>query len=548
MSAGDGQHEVPPDGGARRSRARWRELAVVAVILAIYAASFARTASYGFVWDDVPEIEHSTSFDRPLGDGLALTQTQRAAGDLAGRVNVPAFFGFDSYRPLLFATYWIDIRWWGRDAGALHRTNVVLGGLAILLAYLLARRLLGSPYALIPTAVFALHPLQIETVAYISGRGDLLAGLLALATAYACVRAIDTPRRARAIAWTAAAAIAFAASLLAKESGVALPLAIAAIVAARTPGSPRRRWWIAAALLVVAVAYFPARGAIVTTKTAGPPADTLLGVPGGLLEYARIFVVPFDLSIERLPHASYVAAGWVVAIAAIALVAWLWWRGRRRRVEIDLTAAGLAWAIAMLAPSMVALRARNIVADRYAYVAIFGLAVALAAGLAQLARTRPGAGKLAAGIGALWAAALLVVGWRQVPAWQDMDALYTNAVEMAPDSSSAHYRIAVLDTNAGRWDLAVPELERAIELDPNNVEALNNLGVYQLSTDAAAAEATLQRAVVASPEHFRAWLNLGLAQLALGHRDTGCASISHALAIDPAYAAALAAQRRSCTP
>jgi tetratricopeptide (TPR) repeat protein len=346
------------------------------------------------------------------------------------------------------------------------------------------------------------------------------------------------------VAWTAAAALAFAASLFAKEAGLALPVAIAALVAVRESVTPRRRWWIAAVLAAVAVAYLPLRAALVATATAGPSAAALVGAPGALLEYARVAAVPFDLSIERLPHASYTASGWLALIIAVALCVLAWRRGGRARA--GLAVAGLVWAAALLGPSLLALRTMNVVADRYAYTAMFGLGVAIAAAARELAHVRPQLAKLVAGVAALWAVALLAVGWRQVPVWRDADALYRHAVEMAPDSSRAHYRVAVLDASADRWDLAVPELELAIELDPHNVEALNNLGVYQLRTAPAAAVPTLQRAVAANPAHFRAWLNLGLAQLAVGQPATGCASIARALAIDPSYAAARAAQQRSC--
>ncbi len=522
------------------TRPAWPELAGLALVVVVFAALLGRSASYDYVWDDVPEIAQSAAFDRPLAEGITLTQTQRAVPELA---HAPALqFGYDSYRPLLFTSYWCDIHLWGRGPAPLHRTNVLLGALAVLLAYAVARRWLGSPYALIPTALFALHPIQIETVAYISARGDLLAGLFGLATAYAALRAIDTERRGPALAWTAGAGIAFGASLLSKESGLALPLAIGALVATR--GAAPRRWWIAVALLALAVAYLPLRGALVTTTTHPPYGEALVGLPGALLEYLRIAVLPLDLSIERLPHPSYIALGWVVAAVVLAGGGLLAKRGRAPWVGTAL--AGAAWALVLLAPSAVALRTTSVVADRYAYAALFGAGITVAAAASGLVTARPRLARIAATLAAVWALALLVVGWQQVPVWADTLSLYSNAMAMAPDSARAQYRVAVLAIQADRWDLALPRLARALELDPENVEALNNLGVYQLRTMPADAEATLRRAVVAAPAHYRAWLNLGLAQLAQGHHDAGCASIARALAIDPGYAAGLAEQRRSC--
>ena len=523
---------------------RARELAVLAVIALAFVLSLGRTVDYGYVWDDGPEIERNAAFDRPLLDGLLLTQTQRAVPELA---DLPSLqFGYDSYRPLLYATYWCDIHAWGRDAGALHRTNVVLGALAVLLAYLVARRWLGSPLALVPTALFALHPAQIETVAYVSARGDLLAGLFALAATYGVLRAVDARARGRAIAWTGAAAVAFAASLLSKEAYLALPLALGVLVASRPGG--RARWWSAAALLGVAIAYVPVRGAMVATVTSPAYGGALAALPGVLLDYARIAALPFDLSIERAPHGS-VVLGWAIAVGVVAVVAWRWLIAGRvlPPVWARPALAGVAWAVVLLGPSAIAVHTTNVVADRYLYLPLFGLGVAAAAAGARVAQARPRLARPLIIAAALWAAMLAVVAWQQVPVWQDMRALYEHALEIAPDSARAHYRVAVLDTEAGRWDLAVPELERAIELDPASFDALNNLGVYELRTNRSAdAEALLTRAVAANPAHFRSWLNLGLAQLAQGHRDAGCASIAHALAINPRYEAARVEQQRSC--
>ena len=483
------------------------ELAVLALIVAAYAVSLGRTASYGYVWDDRPEIESNASFDLPLVEGIKLTQTERAAPTLADLPELQ--FNYDSYRPLLFASYWADVHLWGRDAGALHRTNVVLGALAILMAYLLARRWLRSPVALVATAVFALHPVQIEAVAYISGRGDLLGALFALAAAYGALRFIDGGHRA----WAAAAALAFVCSLASKESLIALPFAIPFL---RTEG--RRRWIVAAILLALAVVYLPVRGAIVSTTTRPPYVAGALGLPGVLLEYAKIFVLPFDLSIERQPHALY---AWLGLIVLPLLVL-----GRKH--------PGVIWAAVLLAPSAIAVRSAGIVADRYAYAPLFGLAIAVSA--------IPWKKPVIAAV-AVWGALLVVVGWRQVPVWRDVTTLYGHALDMAPDSASANYRVAVL---LGEPD-GVPLLERAIELDGSYTPALNNLGVHHLQTgEPARAVQLLQRAVAAQPAHFRSWLNLGLAQIATGDRDAGCKSIARALAINPRYDAARREQQQRC--
>lgn len=503
------------------------QLALLALILAAYGVSLGRTANHGYVWDDVHEIATNPVFDRPLAEGIVLTQTERAEPALA---DLPALgFGYDSYRPVLFASYWLDIQLWGRDPRALHLVNVLLGALAILAAYVLARRWLGSSYALVPTALFALHPIQIEAVAYISGRGDVLAGLFVLVAAYACLRE-----------WTLVAALAFAVSLLAKESYLLLPIAIAALAASR-----RTRWRNVIALVVVAVAYLVVRTLLVTTASQPAFGRAALAFPGYVLDYVRIVLLPFDLSIERVPR-DFAIVGWAAVAASAALALVLYRRFGLADWARDVL-VGLVWMFVLLAPSAAVISTMHVLADRYLYAPLFGFGIAIAASASRLASCRPGLARVLSALCALWAALVLVVAWRQVSVWRNMSTLYRHSAAVAADSSRAQYRVAYLEIERGRWDLAVPRLERALELDPNNASALNNLGVYRLRQGRLAeAESLLHRAIAANPARFNSWLNLGLVLHAQGKREAGCAAIVRALAINPRFEAARVEEARLC--
>jgi protein O-mannosyl-transferase len=509
----------------------------LAVILVAYVALFARAATYDFVWDDVQEIATNPAFDRPLVDGLTTTQTERTDPELTQLSTIQ--LAYDSYRPLLFASYWVDIRLWGRSATALHVVNLVLGALAIALAYLVARRWTDSQaIAVIATAVFALHPAQIETVAYISARGDLLAGTLALAATYAALRG-----------WRAACAAAFAASLLTKEAYIGLPLALAVLQwlrggvgGAYSPPNDKPRWSLLGALGGVAAAYFVVRALVVTATTGGALGHALVALPGVWLEYVKVALLPFDLSTERLHRAAFTVPGWIVWAAGGA---GLWLVRKRAPAAV----AGVAWFAILLGPAAVPVTSTGVVADRYLYAPLLGLALAVALAGQHALAARPKLRLPLVAAGVLWALLLAVIAWIQVPVWRDNRALYTHAVEMAPDSSAAHYRIAYLDVIAGDCPSALPELERAVELDEGNVRAWNNLGVCYLRTQRYAdAEPALLRAVTANPAHFRAWFNLGVARLALGKRADGCAALRRALAIRPNYDAATHELRASCPP
>jgi tetratricopeptide (TPR) repeat protein len=510
------------------------ELPVLAAIVVAYLVSFGRSCDDGYVWDDVPEIARSAALERPLADGLRLTQVERSDANL----DTPALqLGYDSYRPVAFASEWLDVALWGRDAGALHRTNVALGALAIALAYLAARRWLRSPRALIAVAVFALHPAQIEAVAYLSARADLLAGVFALASLYAALRVADAARGGAAVGWAIAAAVALALAMLSKESAVGVPVAVAAIAWGRAPR--RRALALVGALVAVVAGCWLLRGAVVATHASPPYAAALADAAGVLVEDLRVVALPFDLSIARAAD-HHVALGWLAAAAVLAIAV----RARPRPAAPWL--GGLVWAVVLVAPSIVAVETLDVVADRYLYAAMFGVGVVIAEALGAAA-VRPALRRWAIIAAAGWGALLVVVGWIQVPVWHDMRALYEHAAALAPDSASAQYRVAYLDVEDGRWDLAVPRLEHAIELDPREVSALNNLGVWHLREGRPTlAQLLFARAIASNPAHFRSWLNLGLAEIAQGEREAGCAYVRRSLEILPSYAAAREADAAYC--
>jgi protein O-mannosyl-transferase len=535
---------MPPD-----QVARLRTWMLLACILVGYTVSLARAVDYDLVWDDVPEIQNNPIFDRPLHEGLLLTQVERGAPDLADLETLQ--FAHDSYRPLTYASYWTDIAIWGRSPRALHRTNIVLGALAILLAFLVTRRWIGARLAWLPTACFALHPVQIETIAYVSARGDLLAGIFALASTYALFRAIDTTANKAFAGWIAVAVLAFAASLLSKETYLALPAALAVIAWSRSGRA--QRWWVLAPLFITAIAYVPFRSAMISVHEPAPLLDALAGIPRLVIDSLRITLLPFDLSIERTVHTSTVM-GWALLSAATAVLVGSWWRARSRHSTTGPARAltGLCWFIVLLGPASVVVERTGAVADRYLYLPLLGVAVGItvtANEFVDSGRARRLLRPLLIGAGVVWSAIVLAVAWMQVPVWRNASSLYRHALAMEGSSSSANYRVAVLEIDRDRWDLAVPLLERAIELDSHNVAALNNLGVYYLRNSRAGdAERMLLRAVEANPARFRAWTNLGLSQLANGEHEAGCRSIARALVINPSYLAARRARAQSCDP
>lgn len=526
---------------------------VLGLILVLYAALYAPAAGHGFVWDDTATIVHNPQYAAPLLDGLRATQHDHLDASLMHSVELPV--AYESYRPLLFASFKLDDAWFQRSARAMHLHNLVLGALCIALAWLVARRLLPTaPAALAATAVFALHPVQTESYCYVSARSDILTALLALAATACALRSTDPAGPARRLGWAALGAVAFFLSLTAKEASAALPVAIALLALAL--GRLVAAIPALVGLLAAGGAYAAVRVALIGERLSSVDGGSgLLALwhwPALVLTGLRIALAPHDLSIERLaaPGMFASSAGWVLLLGVAALgLAALAGRLRDWSTPVRVASAGIGWFALWLAPSSLAVETMGVFADRYLFAALLGVGIAGAALAPALWRAgrSPQLAPLAAG---LWGLALLAVTATQVSVWRDNHTLYAHSALVEPASSMAQYRVGFLHARRGEWDAARRRFERAVELDAQNISALNNLGVAYLNAGRLDdAERLIGQALALSGDlNFRAWNNLASVAFAREQREAGCAALARALSINPDYGFAKHNQRRYCAP
>jgi Tfp pilus assembly protein PilF len=535
----------------------WRlALLWLALMALVYAVLYRPAAHFQYVWDDLTTIRDSPQFDRPLSESLLVTQHGHIDETLTHlRDVVPAH---DSYRPLLFLTFAAEVRAFGRSPAAMHVTNVLLGLIAALLAFGLGSALLESrPAGAAVAGLFALHPLQVEPVSYISARADLLCGLFALASVGMAVWASPADgvrRRAVRAGLIAGSCLFFLASLGCKEASVGLPLALGALWLV-----DRRRPLLAPCLALLAVlpVYFVTRLALLS----GAPAMAhgqgvlrgVLAVPGLALQYLAIYVAPAHLSIMRPLRFEYLVVGWVMAAL---LLAPFFSRAHRRQTRASLEApgsttalvvAGLGWALVTVAPSALVASMLGISADRYAYLPLFGFALVSVALVRALWRSYPTWRRTVVVAGAGWSLLCLAVTHLAIGVWKDPYTLYANAVVAEPESSGARYGLGVALAKAGLWSASVSAFEKAVRLDPENMRAWNNLSVsYETLGRLDDSERAARRAIALSDgTHFRAWYNLATVHLRQNRQPEACLALDRALAINPGYtrAATVAAQQ-----
>lgn len=201
-----------------------RPWAAALLIVALQLVLFSRTLGHELVWDDVKQISQNPVLQGDLA-GVLITSQQGHLDPDAFAVQAFATL-FDSYRPMLYLTHWVEYRLMDGPAlvMVMHGVNLLLGVLTALMALLLSLRLCPAPWqAVLAAALVGLHPLVVEPVSYISARGDIMAVLFALAATLALIRSVDTRARVgRSAALTLGACAALLLSLLSKETALAI--------------------------------------------------------------------------------------------------------------------------------------------------------------------------------------------------------------------------------------------------------------------------------------------------------------------------------------
>jgi protein O-mannosyl-transferase len=446
--------------------------------------------------------------------------------------------------------HWIPLTWLslgvnyvlgGLDPWGYHLGNLLLHAANAAVLYVIAKRLLARAWAaavpepaLIGGAafaalLFAVHPLRVESVAWITERRDLLSGLFFLAAVWAYLRAVrDAP--APRPGWRALSLAAFTAALLSKASTLMLPAVlllldvyplgrrargVRALVREKVP-------YFALAALAAVIALLAQRSGWAMTSYGD------VGLPGRLALMAYSFTFypwrwlwPVELSpMYELPVTVH-PFGWrfLLPLAAFPVITVALYAVRRR------WPAGLAaWvysALVVLPVSGAVHSGFQLAADRYSYLSGLGFAV-LAGGAVVLAQQAADSGRLRRGLAAALMATVVVVvvllgagTWRQSRVWHDSETLWRWAVSVDPECALCHNNLgSALAVGAPSNPIAVAEAEthfwRAIALRPERDEPYNNLG------GTLALQGRLDESAAAFREFLSRRPNVGSAAAALG--------------------------------
>lgn len=465
---------------------------------------------------------------------------------------VGALFGTfveGNYQPLTMASYALDYRLWKLNPKGYHITNIALHVLATVAVFGLILLLTGSAeLAAITSLFFGIHPLHVESVAWVSGRKDALYALFYLVSCASYV--LWVRKRGPRALYYAATLVTFVLSLLSKGMAVTLPVALVVIdlylkrrVTAKTLLEKAPLFLTAIVFGYLSVVAQAKQGAV-QDLAAHPFYERILFACYGVSAYLVGAIAPVGLSAfypyplktgGGLPLVYYLAPLGVILIGAA-----LAWIARRDR-------AALFGALFFLLNVALVLQlfpvGSAVIADRYTYLSFVGVGLILASAYRLLRRSLPA--RLA--VLRLALAGLLVVAGglaffstrARCEIWKNNITLWTDVLSHYPTLPLGYTKRARSYMLQDDNERALADVEKALALDPGDDRALTMRGTIRfLKGDNAGALADLEKSVGIKSDDAVAWNSLGAVHLTLGERDKAQPDFARAIVLKKDYAEA----------
>jgi tetratricopeptide (TPR) repeat protein len=525
-----------------------------AALVAMVLLSYAPVVRDGYIWDDDAYVTQN--------------MTLRTLDGLWRIWFVP--FSLPQYYPLVHSTFWVEYRLWGLNPVGYHVVNVLLHAMSVLLLWRLLARL-RVPGAWLGAALFAVHPVHVESVAWVTERKNVLSLMLALASLscylrFAPAEAASAPdtvseaesRGGAAGAWYAAALVLFLGALLSKTVVASLPAVILVLY-----------WWKRGRVTwrdVTPLIPFFALGITAGLYTAWLErydvgasgaewdfsfADRLLIAGRAAWFYCGKLVWPRPLMFfyPRWAIDDHAAWQYLFPLAAIALLAGLWFA--RRRIGRGPLAAVLIFG-GILVPVLGFLNVYpfrfSFVADHFQYHASIALLALAAAGIVlAIRRATVDAEGLTKFVAAILLITLGAATYQRTKIFHDPEILYRETLAKNPQSIVALANLALYLADQGRLDEAMPTAREGVRLGPNEPTAQNNLALVLLRKGDRQGFQTgqmeeaiehLEKCLEIDPNYLSAHSNLAFTLLARNRPDEALGHFERMLEIAPRNARA----------
>jgi protein O-mannosyl-transferase len=512
------------------------------LVLAVLAV-FGQTARFGFInYDDGANVYDNPVVRKGLSiPALAWAFTHAQAAN---------------WVPLTTLSHILDCQLFGLQAGAHHLVNVLWHAANAVLLFLVLRQMTGCLWrSALVAALFAVHPLRAESVAWVSERKDVLSGFFFILTIGAYVRYAEelkvqsskfnppSPRLRRAGVFYGLSLLCFALGLMAKSMVATLPLVLLLLdywplrrwhEPRQFPGLIREKIPLLVLSTASCVATLLTPDLVINGVDKLSLLDRLANAIVSYVVYLRQMIFPAGLA-TTYPILQGGQPLLTVSLALLLLTAItagvIACRERRPYLLV-----GWLWYLGMLFPviGIIQISADAAHADRYTYLPEIGLALAgiwaAADWLVRWQRPRMVLGTVAAAM----VGTLIVLARRQTSYWRDSESLWSHSLACTSSNYLAHGNLGLTLAEKGAKDEALRQYRGALDIKPDYAEALNNFGVLLLERgEKAEAVALCRKALEFKPDFAEARNNLGNALFAEGEKEQAMVEFQKALQIDP---------------
>jgi protein O-mannosyl-transferase len=524
------------------SAGKWQLLLALALIAAVTVAVYWPVLHNGFI-----------DYDDP--DYVTVNMIVRQGLTLKGFIWSFSAFHAGNWHPLTWLSHMLDIQLFDMNPMGHHAVSLLLHAANAVLLCLILRRLTGFlGRSMVVALLFALHPLHVESVAWIAERKDVLSTLFWLLTMASYVWYVRESSLKRYLC----VATLFALGLMAKQMLVTLPLVLLLLdywplnrlfprQKEDTPGRVPLKTLLTEKIPLLAVAAAAALVTILAQNAGGALSHgDAVSMPvtlgNGVLAYVtylRTMVWPVGLALfYPLEPAAVTPIKVAAAAVFLALITGFVVTQRKRRPYL---AFGWFWYLITLLPVIGFIRVGSqAMADRYTYIPLIGIFIAMVWGGAELAGRLRGGQPVAAVAATITLALLSVLTVRQIGYWQNSYDLYAHALAVVERNWLAHNNMAILLAQQYRYDEAISHFRESLRINPNQPEGYRNLGnAYQAAGNNAAAIEAFREAVRINPNDVEGHYRLGYAYLISGNLDLAYQEYRHLAPLNEAYAAPL---------
>lgn len=516
----------------------WYFAAGIVIIVALVAAVFQATWSF-----DILNFDDDQYIDVLIRQGLTWRGFVRAWTDQH----------VGNWHPLTTLSFMLDAQLFGEWWGGYHLHNVVLHAAASAVLFVALTKLTGRmDTSFVAAAIFAIHPLRAESVAWITERKDVLSGLFLATTLWAYASYVEKPA---SLARYLLLLVSFGAGLLSKSMLVTLPVAFLFLDvwplqrftfdSWKDPLQRRRLLWpLLEKIPLLVLAAVSAAATVISVGDVVRPISTLpflVRASSSVVAYAT-YLMQLVWPVGLAPHYAYSSvgptAGQVVAasllVAGITVGAWIC------RKSWPSFTTGWAWFLVTLLPVIGFIPSGiQLLADRYTYVSQIWLVVALVQGFSVFLERREVPRAVPWIATACILGGLAVAGFSQVSVWRDSETLWRYTLTVTKDNAYAHANLGSALMTKGEAVEAAEQSRKALGIESHNIIALSNLGTLLLNRGRSdEAIGLYERAIEVNPKFVLGWFFLGNACQQAGRFADAERAWLKAVELEPGMAAA----------